>query len=310
MSAANVVRKGAVLLFVPFLVCSLLCAVYSAGWVNLWSLQHLRAQVDHRLPSAVSLPAAHPRAAHWGALHALAAGQADVALASLQPLAAGGDRFALQIAAQANQSLGNWDPAIQVWRETANELRLFQVAEAALAAGDVEAAQAAYEVAWQLDAAGRSTATLARFLWRERDDLPAAEEVMRASLDAHPRFAYRSEWLRLLAEILLAQQKGAEALQVYQQTIAQDPEHWQAYYEAAWLYQLGDRPEAAMAAIEAAMVRLPDDVGVARRAGQIYEAGVEAKKALAAHQKLLALRPGDQVVQEAIERLAGAQKGS
>lgn len=62
-----------------------------------------------------------------------------------------------------------------------------------------------------------------------------------------------------------------------------------------------------MAAIEAAMVRLPGNVSVLRGAGQIHEAAGETAKALAAYQRVLALGPGDKAAQAAVDRLAGAE---
>lgn len=278
-----------------------------AARVNSWSVQY-NVEVQERLATQVALPpppARHPRATHWRAFRALEGGDAGTALALSQHLATVGDPMAPQIMARALEVRGDYSAAVGVWKQIGSADVLLRVAEAATQAGHPDAAQEAYHAAWELDPAGRSTGSLAKFLWKEQADPVAAEAVMRQSIAAYPGFLYRDEWLSLLGDILKAQGRWSEAAGVYQQIAVENPHDWKAYYEAAWAYQQSGQTDQAIGAIEQALLLESTDPRyyVARRAGQIYEAAGQPEKALAAYRRVLSLRPDDKTARQALERL-------
>jgi tetratricopeptide (TPR) repeat protein len=281
-----------------------------AARINRQSLRYMAA-VQSSLEQAGTRPAspeAHPRVDYWQALQALDNGKGEVALALLEPLAAGGDLLALQTMGKAYEALGDLPSAIQIWEQTRNEHALYELADAARQAGELDAAQEAYAAAWQLNPGGDSTAKLATFFWLAKGDPAAAEEVLRWSL-GKVRFAgRRAGWLRVLAHILTAQQRWPEAVETYEQLleeIANDEKAHKIYYEATWAYEQAGQPEGAMAAIEQALALQPANPNYHLRAGQVYESGGEPDKALAAYWQVLAQQPDNVSARQAVERLAG-----
>lgn len=272
---------------------------------NRLSLQYAAASQSARS----SPPTAHPRAAYWRALQALDDGDAQTALTLLEPLVAGGDPLALQAMGKAYESLGDLPAAIRIWETTRNEYALYQVAEAAARVGDLNTAQDAYATAWALNPAGDSTTKLATFLASQRGDPEAAEEVLRWSLANASRSRRYAGWLRILANVLAAQQRWPEAVETYEQLLeemAGDKEAHKIYYEATWAYEQAGQLEGAMAAIEQALVLQPANPNYHLRAGQVYELAGAPEKALAAYRQVLAQQPDNVSARQAVERLTGS----
>lgn len=205
-----------------------------AATVNTWSVQYnTAAQQQRPIQAPLPLPPAHhPRTTHWRAFRALETGDAGTALALSQQLAALGDPLAPQIMSRALELRGDY-AAVDVWKQTGSADVLLRVAEAA-EAGQLNAALEALYAAWELDPAGRSTGSLAKFLWEEQGDPAAAEAVMRETIPANPRFPYRDDWLNLLAEIVEEQGDWAEVTETYRHIIEENLEDWEAHYEIAW----------------------------------------------------------------------------
>ena len=153
--------------------------------VNIWSVNWLEAKFptnpgpDQSLPL---LPTAHPRHLPNAVLNSLASGDLSTATRLVDPLLAAGDPLSVQLAAATYQEIGDYESAISIWESSRNEVMLFKLAKAAINANDLSAAQKSYYAAWNLQPQGDSTAELAQFLWRKRNDPDAAEEVLRWSL--------------------------------------------------------------------------------------------------------------------------------
>jgi tetratricopeptide (TPR) repeat protein len=288
------------------LTLSALLYLGDAVRINRLSLQYAGASQDAR-PSP---PGAHPRAGYWQALQALDDGDGQAALALLEPLAAGGDPLALQAMGKAYESLGDLSAAIQIWEQTRNEYALYQVAEAAARAGDLDTAQEAYSAAWVLNPGGDSTAKLAIFLSSGKGDPAAAEAVLRWSL-TNVRFSGKhASWHLILARLLEPQGRWPEAIESYRQFIAKSPGHdklSKVYYELSWVYHRAGRPGEAVAAIEQALTLEAANPNYLLRAGQIYGVAGEVDKALAAYRQVLALQPGNEDALEAVKRLTHGQ---
>ena len=297
------VLVGVILLAIP--------NVREAATINLWSLRYA-AEAHDLLRSQETLPSppdAHPRAALWQAIRALNSGDGHKALGLSQLLAAQGDRIAPQVMGRAYELVGDFPAAIQIWRQTRNPYALLRMADAAAQEERLDEALEAYYAAWELDP-DEVTGTLAGFLWREKGDLAAAEAVWRHSLAVHPYSSHRAGWLRSLGDFLGKQGRWPEAIELYEQFIAESPNDikvHKVYYELAWAYHMNGQIEQAIAAIEQALLSEPSASYCHQRAGQIYESAGEMERALAAYRQVLVLNPNEKNALEALERLTSHQ---
>jgi tetratricopeptide (TPR) repeat protein len=129
--------------------------------------------------------------------------------------------------------------------------------------------------------------------------------VVRSSIERHPRAGHQHRWLLLLAGTLDAQERWTEAVDVYRQALAENPNDAAEYYRAAWAYHRSGQPKAAMAAIERAIALEPGSARHHARAGWVHEAAGQIDKALAAYRQALVLQPENSTALKGVERLAG-----
>ena len=263
---------------------------------------------------ALAPPEGHPRAAYWGALRALDEGDGQLAVETLELLAVEGDSLVQQTLGRAYEASGDLRAAMGIWERMGNEYALLEMGESATQARDLETAQEAYARAWVVDPGGHSTARLAGFLWGQKGDPGAAEEVLRWSLANCPSCSKRPYWYRQLAELLEAEGRWAEAAEARQgviQTahlmIIRNRQEDAFYSNLAWAYHMSGQTEAALAAIDEALSLSESHPkeAILNRAGQIYEAAGEREKALGAYRQVLALDPADADARAAVARLAG-----
>jgi tetratricopeptide (TPR) repeat protein len=262
------------------------------------------------------VPAGHPRSALWIAVADLRAGDYQAAIQAAQPYALAGDRLALEIVAQANESLGNFTAAAHTWEQSYDVAVLLRLAEAAAQAEKLDQALEVYRAAWQIDPVAVAS-PMADFLERKMGDPYGAEVILRQSLERKSVYLYRPYWLLRLAELLTKQSRWAEAAEAYKQAIEvsdlmyPDEKHLaRSYADLAHAYLMSDQIPAAVEAVEAGLAHLADDPAAAAsvwlQAGQVYEAAGMTAKALAAYRQVLALQPEDKTAQDALQRLSGA----
>jgi tetratricopeptide (TPR) repeat protein len=94
------------------------------------------------------------------------------------------------------------------------------------------------------------------------------------------------------------------ALQVSQEALARFPNCGECYLEMAFAYRGNQQRQEAAAAVERALVLLPDSgPGPYARAGQIFEWAGEKEKALGSYRRALALDPTNDVARRGVESL-------
>lgn len=94
------------------------------------------------------------------------------------------------------------------------------------------------------------------------------------------------------------------ALAVYQEALARFPDYAPVYYEIAYVYQLNEQSEQAVAAIEQALALMaPPNAYYYTRAGSIYEGAGDASQALHAYRQALLIDPQNAVARKGVERL-------
>jgi tetratricopeptide (TPR) repeat protein len=306
-----------IILYCMILIGAFLIArnIYQASRINLWSLPYL-PQLMETVPGEIEpLPAAHPRSVYWRSLQELEKGRSGEALALLQPLAGQGDKFALQLMGQAYESLGDLSAAIPIWQQTENSLWLKSLAKTAVADGHLDRALEAYFAIWELDPIN-GTGNLAHHLLTRMDDPHAAETILRQSLAQYQNVRQRYAWLVQLGDALSDQERWPEAIENYGQALAFNqsygPEilerldyqdrHFVSY-QLAWAYHSAGQSDAAMDAIDSALILAPSRYNYLQRAGQIYEAAGDYENALAIYRQILTLKPDDKHALETVSRL-------
>lgn len=294
--------------FLPLLlgVALIIPLLWQAASINYASLQYLFARTGETRAIA---PSAHPRTDIWLALQSLSEGDSRGAINFVRQEAEAGNEMALQITAQAHETLGNYSAATAIWRTQSNATALRRVAETARAEDNLAAAEDAYRALWRVDPV-QGTIQYARFLERENADWNKAETILRDSIATYPASYGYPYWLLLLAENLASQGRWAEAARVYEQML---PVIWRMYegdreklprYRAdmAWALFMSGQPQEAMAAMEQALAG-ETELYVLRQAGQLYEEADERGKAVNVYRQWLQIRPDDALAQDALERL-------
>jgi tetratricopeptide (TPR) repeat protein len=282
---------------------------------NRVSLAVLHAPAQAALPF---IPATHPRADFWNALAAIEKQDYALAAALLSPLAGQGDGEALQLLAQVYEQQGNPAAAIPIWQQSRNAAELMRLGSSAYQAGELEIARQAFQAAWEIDPLEHG-ASLADFYLKAIQDPAAAENILRQTLENATLSYARPYLLRRLALLLAAQERWAEAAQVYEQAISfsymmipGEGSLVDYYAEMAWAYQMAGQSAPAVSAIEQALAleAQPDERRLnwptLLQAAQIYESAGQTELALQLYRRVVELNPEQEQALQALERLPGA----
>jgi tetratricopeptide (TPR) repeat protein len=166
-------------------------------------------------------PASHLRAAIWLAKEALERKDPNIAVRLLSNAGVGDDPLKLRVWGEAQAAVGHFNKAIETWIKAGDYQMMLQFARRAVEEGRMLEAERAYFGAWQVDPV-QGTLPFANFLWGKENDPAAAEKILRVALrEYNPNHL---NWLRALGNVLRAQERWVEAIDVYQQALIQNPE--------------------------------------------------------------------------------------
>lgn len=219
---------------------------------NAWSISVARqafstATASDPLPAP---PPASPHARLWLGRLSLRQQLPQQAQEWVAPLAARGDPFARHVMADALTMQGNFAEVVTLWQKAGDAASLLRVASQASRLEDI---QAAYQAAWTLDPESGAL-PLANFLLNSKKDSVAAENVLQQSLAALPNSKSWSAWSNLLGDAVRAQKRWDEAIAIYGNVIAQNPDSWMAHIGLGWArYERGDGLQAAIGEFQKAI---------------------------------------------------------
>lgn len=218
---------------------------------NLGSLAYLRAPA--RL---ASLPAPdHARFGYWFAATALAAGDADAAVAALFPLANSDDRVMRHLAAWAAFRGGDTATAVELWQQNRDDRSLNQAIAEIIRDGAPADTFALYRALEQMDPKD-AAAGYARFL-AAQGAVDQAVALLAGLVRDHPTAIQRSGWLQAWAEILRRAERWEEAAGTLTLLAAEPGQAGRALTELGQLYDtLGDT-DGALAALHQATRQEP-----------------------------------------------------
>ncbi|RMI02073.1 MAG: tetratricopeptide repeat protein [Calditrichaeota bacterium] len=263
----------------PLLLAVVLLAasqqIFVTWQVNVWSLAFARPALSQGLKNtAIPDPlAVHRRSTIWLAQQALARGDAlrgnQPWLPALQAAAAE-DALAARTLGQVLWAQGQTMDAIQTWLHARDYPALLNAARQAQAVGRLEDALSAYRAARVVDSQ-KGTLPLVNFLW-QIGSRGTAEALLRQALALKPEGKFAVTWQRHLADFMRAEKRWDEAIVLYQQVLAAQPDDFRAYIGLGWVYyERGDGVEAALKSFSHAIALSPEKGDGYFAIGQIME---------------------------------------
>jgi len=173
-----------------------------------------------------------------------------------------GDALSRHLLSDVFLAQGRFAESAALWQQSGEVEMLLETAAKAAQASQPEAALAAFEAAYALNA---EDAALGLASFQLNSGKPAqAEELLRQALENYPASNQRAQWLLRLGDVLQTEKRWDEASAVYRQTLSEFPQTWQAHIGLGRaLYQSGAGLAAARAEFDQAM-RLADTGGNAQ----------------------------------------------
>ncbi|MEZ4617235.1 MAG: tetratricopeptide repeat protein [Caldilineaceae bacterium] len=230
---------------------------------NLWSLQYLGQQEDQPalalLPAVADPPVDHMSARLWQIRDLIEAGQLLRAETLLTPLVRSGDQDVLRLQAELLTARGDLTAALSLLATFGAVDELLDMGQLAQASGRLDVAALAYRTAYNIDAE-RALLPLTRLLWREQNNLPDAEELLRHYIVAAPNSRYFTRWQLELGLLYRAQSEWEKAQSIFAQLVATEPDNAAAWIQLGWTYyDRGDGVETAITQFQQAIAATPQE---------------------------------------------------
>jgi len=204
--------------------------LYRYGVLNFWSLSFLNKTYDLLQDNqTIDMPPTnHPRSSLWFARNAVMVGDPDRAIQLVETLALQGNMDALVITGEALYAKEDYEGSIRTWMMAGYGRAIKDLAWAKEQEGDLEIASEGYYAFYSLNPEA-GMLPLINFLFRTKQNPMLIEELLRKSIKDYPASIYLGFWLQKLGETLSQQGRWDEALEVYHESIKQNPNIAESY---------------------------------------------------------------------------------
>lgn len=277
---------------------------------NIWSLN----LVNHLLTASgqinrFSLPPTNPHSAILISRQAIKEKQFQFAEQSLLHLLVYQDRAVQGTYAEILYSIGRKREAFKIWENLNETIILERAANQSSGGGNDQHALEAYRSLYRLDPE-KYTSSLT-FTLKTQGQQPEAEQIILSSRAEYPNSKYRSDWLRYLADIYVANGDWQQAENVYLQTIQEHPSDLRAWRNLGLLYssQL-NMPDKAIDCYQEMVSLSPGESYSYFLLAQSYEKIGDIENALLTYQTLLLVSPDDPTALQAVERLTSEENSN
>ncbi len=237
------------LLLLMLVIILLTAVVIPEARINFWSLHYIHT-ANHSVPEtgfASQPPPFHNRAVVWLAKDAIAQGDLEKADFLVKPLAETGNKQALSVLGDILAAKGNYDDALDAWKKANDYYAVMR--EAALLAdkGDLDDVELAYRAAWEINPQ-KATLPLAKFLWQKRNRPEDAEKLIQDALLGSSTREYPGtlvEYYTTLGNVLRAQGRYRDAVSAYRNVLQGKPDDINILHLMGWVYyDAGDTEQA------------------------------------------------------------------